>query len=166
MFAVGEKVVYGTEGVFTVSEYAASPVDKNDKRIFYVLRPMHGPESNVIYTPAEGGRVSMRAIMCREDALALIERMPTIETLTVDKEKNRRDRYREIMTDACGDDYVSIIKTIYSRRMEFMKLKKRLSEADTEYERRAKFCLYGELSAALELPFDEVEPFIADKLDG
>ena len=164
MFAIGEKIIYGAEGVFVVSEYASSPVDKSDTRSFYILKPAYGPEGNVIYTPVDNDRVMMRPVMTREEALAFIERIPTVETVAVEKEKYRRERYREVMKNAGGDEYVSIIKTVYLRRVEFLTQKKRLPESDTEYERKAKFCLYGELSSALDLPLAEVEQFITERI--
>ncbi|MBQ8408190.1 MAG: CarD family transcriptional regulator [Clostridia bacterium] len=164
MFAIGDKIVYGSEGVYVVSEYACSPIDKNDKRQFYILKPAHGPEGNVIYTPVDNERVVMRPIMTREEALAFIEQIPDVGIIEVDREKNRREKYRETMHDARGAQYVSIIKTVYQRREEFIKQKKRLPESDTEYERKAKFCLYGELSSSLDIPLAEVEGFITERI--
>lgn len=164
MFAIGDKIVYGAEGVYVVAGYSESPVDKKDTRKFYVLTPTYGPEGNLIYTPVDNDRVMMRPIMTREEAEAFIERMPQIGVITVEKEKYRRERYREVMKNAGGDEYVSIIKTVYLRRVEFLKQKKRLPESDTEYERKAKFCLLGELSSALDIPLAEVEQFITERI--
>ena len=165
MFEIGAKIVYGSEGVFVVSEYASSPIDKNDVRSFYILKPAHGPEGNVIFTPVDNERVQMRAIMTRDEALAFLDTVSEIGIVTVEKEKNRRERYRETMADARCKEYVSIIKTVRQRRKEFLRLKKRLSEADTEYEKKARFCLLGELSCALDIPFSEAERLVCERLD-
>lgn len=164
LFSIGQKIVYGSEGVFEVAEYAKSPIDKNDTREFYVLRPVHGPLGNVIYTPVDNDKIRMRPVMDKEAALMFIQRMPDIPTLTVEREKNRRDVYRATLAQANTDEYVSIIKTVWERRAEFAKQKKRLSESDNDYEKKAKFCLYGELSVALEIELGEVERFIEQKL--
>ncbi len=164
MFALGDKIMYGTEGVYIVSEYADSPIDKSDGRRFYVLKPAHGPEGNLIYTPVDNDKVNMRPVMTRDEALAFIDTIPDISALEVEKEKNRREVYRLTMQDADCNEYVSIIKTVHQRREELAKYKKRLSEADNNYEKKAKFCLYGELSIALDIPVDEIERFIVDKL--
>ena len=165
MFEIGEKIVYGSEGVFIVSEYACSPIDKNDGRSFYILKPAHGPEGNLIFTPVDNDKVRMRAIMTREEALAFLETVSEIGIVTVEKEKSRRERYRETMANAGCREYVSIIKTVRQRRKEFLRMKKRLSEADTEYEKKARFCLHGELASALDIPFFEVERLICERLD-
>ena len=164
MFSIGDNIIYGSEGVYTVTEYTSSPIDKNDTRQFYVLRPVHGPIGNVIITPVGNDKVKMRAVMTRDEALAFIDKMPSIPTLTVEREKNRREVYRQALAKADGGEFVSIIKTVMARREEFLKSKKRLSESDSDYEKKAKFCLHGELAISLELPIDRIEAFIEERL--
>ncbi len=148
-----------------MSEYASSPIDKNDTRQFYVLRPVHGPAGNVIMTPVDNERAKMRPVMSREEAIAFVDSLSQIEVLTVDREKNRRDIYRKTLETASAESLVSIIKTVQMRRIELAKVKKRPSESDNDYEKKAKHCLYGELSVALEIPFSEVERFIECRLE-
>ena len=164
MFSIGEKIIYGSEGVFTVHDYSASPVDKNDTRKFYILHPVHGPAGNIIYTPVDNSNVKMRAVMSRDEAIEFIDSMPSIPLLTVEREKNRRETYRIALASASVDKYVSIIKTVMVRRAEMIENKKRLSESDSDYEKKAKFCLHGELSVALGMPFEKVEEYIKDRL--
>ena len=110
--------------------------------------------------------VKMRALMDRECAMALIERIPHIDVLVVEKEKNRRDTYRAALACAECEEYISIIKTVCLRREEAARQKKRLAESDNDYEKKAKFCLYGELALALELPVSEIERIIETKISG
>lgn len=164
MFNVGEKIVYGNSGVFVVGDLTGSPVDKNDTRLFYVLRPMYGPEGNIICTPVDNDKVSMRQLISKEEAERLIERIPEIDLLTVVNEKQRRDVYKVSLANSGLDDYISIIKTVYNRRTESVKNKKRISETDAEYEKRAKFCLYSELSTVLGMAFEDVDCVVIDRI--
>lgn len=164
MFKIGDNIIYGSDGVFCVTEYTASPIDKADERVFYILRPVHGFENNVIVTPSEGGMTSMRLVIGREEALSLIDRFHEIGEVEVPYERGRRDAYKNAMTRGRGEDFVSILKTVRRRRVEFMAQKRRLAETDTDFESRAKKCLYGELAVALDIPFVEVEPFIKQRL--
>ncbi len=148
-----------------MSEYASSPIDKNDTRQFYVLRPIYGPVGNVIMTPVDNEKAKMRPVMSHDEAIAFVDSLPTIEALTVEREKNRRDIYRKTLEIASVESLVSIIKTVQIRRIELAKIKKRPSESDNDYEKKAKHCLYGELSVALEIPFSEVERFIECRLE-
>ena len=165
MFSLGDKIVYGSDGVFTVSEYASSPIDKNDTRQYYVLRPVHGPAGNIIMTPVDNERAKMRPVMSREEALKLIDAMPSVEILAVEREKNRRDIYRAALDAANAESLIKIIKTVAMRREELAKIKKRPSESDNDYEKKAKHCLYGEISVALEIPIADVERFIECRLE-
>lgn len=164
MFDKGQKIVYGSEGVYVVEDYTRSPIDKNDQRIFYLLKPLYGPEGNVIFTPADNERINMRAVMTKESAIELISRMPDLPTLEIVHEKRRRNVYKDSITDGDSENYVRLIKTVYERREEQIRNKKRLSEADAEYEKKAKFCLYGELAVSLEIGIDEVEAYITAAL--
>ena len=164
VFNIGDKIIYGTEGVFVVAEYTASPIDKNDGRVFLMLRPVFGAEGNLILTPAEGGSVFMRAVMDRDAALALIDKIPDIGEVAVENERLRREAYRAVMSQGRGEDYVSIIKTVRRRRVDFLAQKRRISETDTDFETRAKRCLWGELSVALDISYGDVEAFIAERL--
>ena len=164
MFSIGDKVVYGSDGVYTVSDFSSSPIDKNDDRQFYVLRPINGPACNLIITPVDNDKVKIRPVMSRDEALTLIDSIPDIPTLTIEREKNRREVYRQALATASCRDLVSIAKTVMLRRDELTRQKKRLSESDNDYERKAKHCLCGELSIALDIPLDKIDEFIKDRL--
>ena len=164
MFGIGDKIVYGYDGVFCVSEYTNSPIDKNDERVFYVLRPAFGSASNIIVTPSEGGATSMRAVMTAEEASELIARVGEIAEVEVEKERNRREIYREVMNQCRAEDFVSIIKTVRRRRSEFIAQKRRLSETDTDFESRARHCLFCELAVSMNTTVAEAEQVILAKL--
>ena len=160
LFSIGDKIVYGSEGVYYVADYTSSPIDKNDKRQFYVLKPVHGPAGNVILTPVDNINVKMRKVMDRAAALAFIEKIPSVELLTVEKEKDRRELYKTTLASGSCEDYIAIIKTVHVRREEFLRAKKRLAESDNDYEKKSKFCLYGELAVSLGEEMCEVERMI------
>ena len=160
MFAIGDMIVYGSDGVFVVSEYASSPIDKHDDRVFYVLRPVYGNVSNLIYTPADNQRVMMRGVMTRDEALSFIDTIPKISLLYIENEKKRRVAYRDALNECDNEYYVKIIKTVRKKREECQHQRKRLSESDEEFEKKAKHCLYGELAVSLGMSFNEFERYI------
>jgi CarD family transcriptional regulator len=165
VFAIGELIVYGSDGVFVVSAHATSPIDKHDDRVFYVLKPLYGNESDIIFTPADNQRVTMRCVMSRDDAFALIYSMPNIPPLRIENEKKRRLVYRDAMSECRNETYVSIIKSVQQKKEDCISQRKRLSESDSDYDRKAKYCLYGELAVALGIGFNEVEGFIIKLLE-
>ena len=164
MFNIGEVIVYGNSGVYCVCEYCKSPVDKHDTRLFYLLRPLHESASNIIMTPIDNDRVMMRNIISQDDAYELIDKIPYIDTIVVENEKYRKDKYKEAIGKCELEEYVKIIKTIHKRREDLLKNKKRLSETDADFEKRAKYCLYSEIASVFGIRFDEVEGFITNRI--
>lgn len=156
MYSVGDQLVYGTNGVCKVNEIRNSPFDAADTRQFYVLSPLENNSNLMIYTPAEGGNTVMRDLVSKEEAEALLARIPQIEAVEVPFEKKRRDVYRETVSTARLEDFVRIIKTVAKRRADFKKSRRRLPDLDNDYEHTARICLYGEISAVLGLDRDEV----------
>ena len=163
MFNIGDSVIYENQGVYTVKEITKSPVDKTDDRLFYVLIPVHEPACNVIVTPVGGQRV--RAVITKERANEIIGKIPELSVLTVENERNRRDVYKAALGGLNLEDYVRIIKTVYARREELAKVKKRISETDADYEKRAKHGLYSEFAVVFDIPITDVEQMIADRID-
>ena len=163
MFNIGDSVIYENQGVYTVREITKSPVDKTDDRLFYVLVPVHEPACNVIVTPVDAQRV--RTLITKERANEIIGKIPELSVLAIENERNRRDVYKAALGGLNLEDYVRIIKTVYSRREELAKVKKRISETDADYEKRAKHGLYSEFAIVFDIPITEVEQMIADRIE-
>ncbi len=165
MFAVGDYMVYGINGVCLVQDICASPFDKKDTRTFYMLKPLGASAGSVIYTPTDNVQVAMRPLMTRNQAEELIGLLPVIAPLEVPAEKMRRDIYRQTMQSCDPVQYVRLIKTVRRRRADMLAQHKRLSETDSDFERNAKLSLYHELSVVLEKPYAEIEPYMIEKLE-
>lgn len=125
MFQPGELVVYGATGVCRVeSIQQPEPHSALQGKTCYLLKPLY--QDGVIYTPVENSKVSIRPVMTREEADALIDQIPT---------------------------------------MQAEAQKRRLGMVDERYMKQAERLLYGELAAALEIPFDQVQSYIACRVE-
>lgn len=159
MFRKGDRVVYGAAGVCEVTDVCSSPFGEGDMRIYYALKPLDD-NASIIYTPAEGGRIALRALSSREELENLLTRINDIPDIIVHNEKQRKEYYKEAMSKASPEEYVRIIKTVESRRESAVETHRHLAITDTEYERQAKYCLYNEISLVLGIPFGEIENYI------
>lgn len=161
MFKVGDHVVYGTNGVCLVSDITSSPFDKKDTRTYYVLRPLSGASTSLIYTPVDNDRVLMRPLLARGEAEALLDTVPAIPCLDVPEERARKLTYRNAIAAAEPKTYISLIKTVEGRRTDFCGTQRRLPDFEIEYDAVARRHLYTELSLVLGRTAEEISDCIA-----
>lgn len=160
MFSVGDKIVYGENGVCTVAKVA--PLDHagtSPGKLFYHLEPLIG--SGTYYTPVDSGAF-MRPVISREEAEALIDAMPSIEPAVCrDNRFNHVDAfYKELFRQHSCEALVAIVKGLRERMNE----KKTKSSRAESTMRRARDMLHGELSIALGMDISEVEPYILKRI--
>lgn len=162
MFDIGDLLLYGTNGVCRVSEICASPFDSNDARQFYKLTPIAENSSLVIYTPVDNTQIIMRPLISKEEAEALVARIPEIERIAVAIEKHRKETYRETIREGNPEGYVKIIKTVRARREYFKRTRRRVPDLDNDFEHTARLCLYGELSTVLGISREEISQIVLE----
>ena len=160
MYKIGEKIIYGENGVCTVDKIeplamSGAPKDK----LYYHLTPLVG--SGTYFTPVDSGAY-MRPVMSREEAEALIDAMPGIEpAICNDNRFNHVDAfYKELFRLHSCEALVAIVKGLRSRMAE---RKTRSSRAEATM-RRAKDMLHGELSVALGINIQDVESYIQERI--
>lgn len=166
MFQAGDLVVYGTTGVCrveSIDQPNMTGADRNKK--YYRLKPFY--QDGVIYTPVDNTKVSIRPVITREEADRLIDLIPSI----------RAEAYRAPTLQALAQHYqkavhshsclalVELMMSIYTKQKQAESLNRRLGIVDERYKKQAERLLYGELAAALEIPFDEVESYIARRVE-
>ena len=162
MFKVGDHVVYGTNGVCYVCDITPSPFDKKDPRTYYVLRPLSGASTSLIYTPVDNARVSMRPLLGHAEACALLDAIHGIPCIHVAEERGRRTAYRNAIAAADPQSYLSLIKTVEVRRADFFGTERRLPDFEIEYDTIARRHLYTELSVVLDRPVKDISEYVAE----
>lgn len=159
MFSVGDKIIYGESGVFTVEHIAPLEASGSSDRLYYHLRPYIG--SGTYFSPVDSGAF-MRPVISREEAEALIASIPCIEpAICNDTRFNHVDAfYKDIFRQHTPEAMVSIIKGL-NIRINSRKTKSTRAEATMK---RAKEVLHGELSVALNIAYPEVEGYIKNRI--
>lgn len=161
MFSVGEKIIYGENGVCTVDSIgplamSGAPKDK----LYYYLTPLVG--SGTYFAPVDT-MAYMRPVMSREEAEALIDAIPGIEpAICNDNRFNHVDAfYKELFRQHSCEALVAVVKGL-THRMNERKTKSSRAEATMK---RAKDILHGELSVALDMDIRDVEGYIVRRLE-
>ena len=167
MFQTGDLVVYGATGVCRVEEITCpggTGADRN--RRLYLLKPLQ--QDRVIYTPVDNAKVPMRPVISREEAEALIDLIPSIraEAYHGPTLQALAQHYQSAVRSHDCRDLVELMMSIYAKRRQAEAQKRRLGMVDERFMKQAERLLYGELSVALDIPFDQVESYIARRVDG
>ena len=160
MYKIGEKIIYGENGVCTVEKIAPLEMSGAQKeKLYYHLTPLVG--SGTYFTPVDT-TAFMRPIISREEAEALIDAIPGIPpAICNDSRFNHVDAfYRELFKLHSNEALVSVIKGLRCRMAE----KKTRSTRAEATMKRAKDILHGELSVALDMDFSQVEGYITSRI--
>lgn len=160
MFSVGDKIIYGENGVCTVEKIA--PLDMSGAstdKLYYHLSPLIG--TGTYFAPVDSNAF-MRPVISREEAEALIDSMESIEpAICTDTRFNHVDAfYKELFKQHSCEALVAIVKGLKGRMSD----KKTKSSRAESTMKRAKDILHGELSIALGIEINEVENYICARL--
>lgn len=164
MFEKGEYVVCGNKGVCLVEDITTLNISGVDKaREYYILKPVYMSGSTV-YVPVDATKESIRRILSKEEADALIREIPDIPLITSTNDKLLEQEYRGCIKSNNCEEWIRIIKTIYLRKQKRIEAGRKVTAVDAKYFKLAEENLYGELAVALGMPRSEVESYIAGEM--
>lgn len=166
MFRVNDLVLYGSDGICRITEIT--------KRLFrektveyYVLKPVYNKNAT-LFVPTENEQLTakMRPALTKEEIRTIIQDMPESEIVWIEDEAERKLRYREILSSGNSHELVKLIKTLYIRQQQQKAIGKKLHMADERFFREAEKLLYNEFAVVLDIPQEEVLPYIRQLIDG
>lgn len=163
--SIGDSVIYGGDGVCEITDI--ENMEMSGKiREYYVLAPVFN-KSMKIYVPVDNRKSlqHIRYALTGEQAKALIDDMPSMETIWINNEHMRKEEYRKIIGRADLRELVSLIKTLYLKRLEREEKGKKLYACDEVFLSSAEKLLYGEIAAAMGIERDEVAEYIARHIE-
>lgn len=164
MFEKGRYIVYGTTGVCEIEDITSPDIQGAVKgRLYYVLSPCF-QKGNRIFTPVDNEKVSIRAVMTREEADALVDEIPKIQELWDQDDKQREQHYRTAIKSGDPREWIRIIKTSYGRQQERKAQGKKVTTVDERYFHAAEEHLYSELAISLGIPREEVKAYIQERV--
>ena len=159
MIREGELVVYGSEGVCRVEKIG--PLEQGGQA-YFTLTPLYGNGAAFVPVAREA---ALRPALDREEALALIRRMPELECVPEADGKERETEYLRLLRSHDSAALACLGKTIWQRSRENAG-KRRGSEREERFRKRAEELLFGELAAALDIPREKVPEAIEGILSG
>lgn len=165
MYQIGDMVVYGGSGVCQVTAVGPLACQPGSRRPYYTLRPLHGTE--IIYAPVDC-KVSIRPMLTAEEAELLIRQLPAVPAENLEGSSNVQllsRRYQDAFRSNSCLDLIKLLKTIHQKDSAARREGKRPGKVEGHFRKRAEELLYGEFSATLHIPMDEVPSYIHRRLN-
>lgn len=165
MFAVGDYVVYGYEGVCRVEEIGFPDVSGLDRtRQYYRLTPYY--RGGTIYTPVDG-RVRIRSVISREALEALLPALSELPPLSDVPESSRLagEYYRSILAEHSCERLLQLCKTLYQKQRRLSGTHRSVNSTELRSWKTAEEMLYGEFGFVLGIAPSEVQKYLSEKMN-
>lgn len=165
MFELNDTVLYGSEGVYRISEIKEMDF-KEPAADYYVLKSLHSSTAT-IFVPVDNEALAakMRRVLSPEEIYNMIRSMPEETSIWIEDESERSREYKEILLKGDHRALGKLIKTLYSHQQEQKKIGKNLHKADERFLKDAKKLLYNEFAYVLDIEPEQVLPFIQEQIE-
>ena len=162
MFEIGDYVLNATNGICKISEIVELDMS-GDKQLksYFLLRPVE-EENDRVYIPVDNADKRIRKVITQDEAQA--DRVPEIEALAVNNEKERETRYKEAVRSCEPDSVISLLKCLHIRNEQRAQAGKKSTAVDERYGKMAEHNLNAELAFVLEKDKQEIKDIIHDML--
>ena len=160
MFQKGDHVICGASGICSVESITVMRMPGSKENCeYYLLKPVFSPQSTV-YIPVNCPEGRLRKALTKDEALKLIDEIPSLPEITIPDEKKLEYIYKDYLLSNNISRLVMLVKTIYRRREKRIKKGNKSTALDNRYFKQAEDFLNGELAVALSIPKDEVNDYI------
>lgn len=164
MFAAGDMICYGAQGVCRVEEVAVYNFGSADK-LYYVLRSV-SPGGATVYVPTDNALLTcrMRKILSPEEIETIIREASGTEVFWEEDENRRKEEYHTLLTGGDRRALIRQIKAVYLHRQEQESRDRHLHVCDERFLKDAERILYDEFAMVLRIRTGQVLPYIMEQL--
>ena len=155
-------VIYGNSGICRIIDIREEDF-MGKKKTYYILKPLY-EDKTTIHVPTFNERLAskMKPTLKKAELLSLINSLNEIESVWIDNDKLRHEKYREGLDNGDRNAIVSIIKALTLRRDELSKNGKKLRFTDEQCLNDAERIFEGECAYVLGIERNEVQNFICE----
>jgi CarD family transcriptional regulator len=165
VYDVGDLILYGGTGVCRVTEIISKQLSRTEPpRLYYVLEPLY--QTGSITTPVENSKVFTRPVISRDEAISLIDLIPTIQVEAYYNQNLQQleSHYKAEMQGHSCMDLLRLTMSTYRKKEERERAKLKFGAIDRRYMERAEALLFGELAVALGIARENVQSYIHERL--
>ena len=162
MYAIGDRVLYGTLGVMEIVDIAQQRIGDVDKQ-YYVLKEYASPSSSLTYVPMDNELLlgNIKPLLTEseiEDVIIAAKDAPLLGW--IDDNRARAEYYKKVLATLDRVQMLVMIDTVIDTGKRREKEGKKNYIADENSMRRAQKIIATEFSLVLGIPESDVSSYI------
>ena len=165
MYKIGDKVIDKNGKIFEIGTTTEKDFGNGPSK-YFVLKPVFPYDFNQGYrcfVPVEKADSILRPVMSKEEALALIDSLKTLESYPEVNPRERKVYFQSVISSGSRKDICRVIKTLSEYKEVRKKNNKPLSDFDHKLLNNLLSLFNDEVSLALGISVDNVNRFIRDR---
>lgn len=164
MFEIGDFVIKANSGICRVDDIGHLDISTaNKERLYFFLTPLN--EANTkLYVPTDKADSGLRRVITEEEAWKIIDAIPDIDEAWIADDKQREQKYKEVIQSCDLEKLISIIKNMYHRKQKRTAQGKKNTSIDEHFFKLAENNLYTELAFAIGKNKEDMQEIIAGKI--
>ncbi len=164
MFEQGSRVIYGIHGV---CEILGKEEQYSGKKCieYYVLKPVNQPDDRY-YVPCQNAAAvaKLKPVLTKQQLDTLLSSSDAGNDAWISDENQRKQRYRELITQGDRAALISMIKALHIHRDALLAQGRKFHMCDANFLRDAENLLNAEFSLVLDIAPNEVGAYIENAI--
>jgi CarD family transcriptional regulator len=156
--------MYGTIGVCQVIDITQENFLGNIQKDYYVLKHLYN-KNTIIKIPTDNEKIPMRKLLSKEDVTTLINNIPNSETIWIDDDRKRNEKFKSILKSGDSESLVMLIRSIYLDKESKKTIGKKLHKVDDDIMHEAERLLNEEFATILNISPNDVPSYISNTID-
>ncbi|MBE6700874.1 MAG: CarD family transcriptional regulator [Ruminococcaceae bacterium] len=164
MWKINDTVVYGSAGICEISDIRDENFNGETKK-YYILKPIFD-DRNTFFVPSFNERLmaKMFPVLNKAEVMAVIKEIPSIAPNWIENDKERQEKYKNILESGDRQAIVGMIKALFERNDTLTKLGKRMRSSDEIFKKQAETLFENECAHILGISRQDVPLFISEQL--
>lgn len=163
MLPIGEVFLYGENGVCRVEDIR-SETFHGKKQTYYVIKPVNSASSTIhVPVDSEFFKNKVRTILTQDEIMELAKKVSDFDPYWIDNDNERSQYFKQVISDCDRLDILRLLKSIHTHREKLSANGRKLRASDEAIAKRAEKMVREEVSMVMEIPPDEVFPFLFEE---
>lgn len=164
MLNIGDTVVFGTEGIFTIEQTTQKEICGR-KADYYVLKSKE-KDNSTVYLPINNKDLVSKArpLMTETEICELLRKVSYNEDLWIEDHKERKEKFLQILQNGDRREIIMLAGTIYHRQQSQLANHRKLNISDEKVLREAERIIKMEFAFVLNIAPDEVGEYIRSQI--